>query len=76
MGYYLADCIYSSWATFLKTIQSPQTKPSIFKAQEACQKEVERAFDVLQARFAIVGGPTWFYDKKVAQKHHKMLYDS
>jgi len=45
MGYYLADGIYPSWATFVKTIQQPQgNKRKYFaKAQEACkQNEIVR----------------------------------
>ena len=33
--------------------------------QEACRKDVERAFGVLQSRFAIVAGPTRFWSKDV-----------
>ena len=64
MGYYLADGVYPSWATFVKTIPEPQgNKKKYFAvAQESCRKDVERAFGVLQARFAIVRGPTRFWD--------------
>jgi hypothetical protein len=43
MGYYLADGIYPSWTTFVKTIPKPQgnKKKYFAKAQQACQKDVE-----------------------------------
>ena len=65
MGYYLADGIYPKWATFVKSISAPQgNKRKYFaKAQEAVRKDVERAFGVLQSRFAIVRGPARFWDK-------------
>ena len=64
MGYYLADGIYPSWATFVKTIPHPQgNKRKYFaRAQEAVRKDVERAFGVLPSRFAIVRGPAHFWD--------------
>ncbi|XP_028053850.1 uncharacterized protein LOC114258161 [Camellia sinensis] len=51
MGYYLADCIYPRWATIVKTISQPQgAKRQLFaRMQEACRKDVKRAFGVLQA---------------------------
>ncbi|XP_008668743.1 uncharacterized protein [Zea mays] len=66
MGYYLADGIYPSWATLVKTIPEPQgNKRRYFaKAQEALRKDVERAFGVLQSRFAIVRGPARFWDEE------------
>ncbi|XP_028116650.1 uncharacterized protein LOC114314374 [Camellia sinensis] len=64
MGYYLADGIYLQWATFVKTIPCPQGKKNkhFAEAQEAYRKDVERAFGVLQARFAIVRGPARPWD--------------
>ncbi|XP_028054827.1 uncharacterized protein LOC114259038 [Camellia sinensis] len=49
MGYYLVDGIYPRWATIVKTISQPQgTKRQLFaRMQEACRKDVERAFGVL-----------------------------
>ena len=51
----------------MKTFSNPETKKEIqfAKAQEACRKDIERVFGVLQARFAIVRGPARFWDKKI-----------
>ena len=66
MGYYLVDAIYPNWSTFVKTIPCPQglKKKHFAKAQESARKDVERAFGVLQARFAIVRGPARFWDEE------------
>uniref|UniRef100_A0A2N9IKV7 DDE Tnp4 domain-containing protein n=1 Tax=Fagus sylvatica TaxID=28930 RepID=A0A2N9IKV7_FAGSY len=64
MGYYLADGIYPSWATFVKTIPVPQgNKRQLFAhKQEEVRKDVEHASDMLQARFAIVRKPAHDFD--------------
>ncbi|KAL9458695.1 hypothetical protein AB3S75_007543 [Citrus x aurantiifolia] len=65
MGYYLADGIYPPWSTLVKTIPYPQENKhkNFVKAQESARKDVERAFEVFQARFAIVRGPACFWDR-------------
>ncbi|KAK1648358.1 hypothetical protein QYE76_066163 [Lolium multiflorum] len=70
MGYYLTDGIYPNYATLVKSIKEKKDraltrKEACFtKNQEACRKDIERAFGVLQARFAIVRGPARFWDKE------------
>ncbi|XP_024013385.1 uncharacterized protein LOC112087748 [Eutrema salsugineum] len=58
-AYYLPDGIYPKWETFVQSIPLPQDpKTRCFaKHQESVRKDVERAFGVLQARFAIVKNP-------------------
>ena len=67
MGYYLADGIYPRWPVFLKTISCPIGERRVLFAakQESARKDVERAFGVLQSRWAIVKGPTRFWYKEV-----------
>ncbi|KAL2461631.1 putative harbinger transposase-derived nuclease [Abeliophyllum distichum] len=66
-GYYLADSIYPKWSTLVQTIHDPRGPKKKYFAmkQESCRKDVERAFGVLQSRFAIVAGPTRFWKKRV-----------
>ncbi|XP_024004051.1 uncharacterized protein LOC112081528 [Eutrema salsugineum] len=65
LAYYLTDGIYPKWATFIQSIPIPQDpKACLFaKKQEAARKDVERAFGVLQSRFAIIKNPALFWDK-------------
>ncbi|XP_052620676.1 uncharacterized protein LOC111919209 isoform X2 [Lactuca sativa] len=55
----LQDGIYPEWATMVKSFPHPADPKRIkFKEmQEAARKDVERAFGVLQSRWAIVRGP-------------------
>ncbi|KAK1663425.1 hypothetical protein QYE76_051584 [Lolium multiflorum] len=56
-GYYLADGIYLTYATFVKTFPSPSNEMETYFAtcqEAAARKAVERAFGVLQQRFVIV----------------------
>ena len=65
MRYFLADGIYPKWSTFVKTISAPlkAKKKHFARVQDACRKDVECAFRILQARFSIERGPTRFWDE-------------
>jgi hypothetical protein len=65
-GYFLADGIYPRWQTFVKPIIQPRGKKQtqFHNAQAAARKDVERAFGILQAQFAIVRGPARFWDQE------------
>ncbi|XP_047961393.1 uncharacterized protein LOC125206143 [Salvia hispanica] len=60
IDYYLADEIYPMWHVFMKTIRCAfEVKKKYFESrQELARKDVERAFGVLQNRWAIVRGPS------------------
>ena len=64
MAYYLADGIYPSYPTFVKSIRLPQSEPDklFAKYQEGYQKDIERAFGVLQARFKIIREPARMWE--------------
>ena len=64
MGYYLADGIYPRWPVFVKTIRqtSDEKKAYFAQRQESARKDVERAFGVLQSRWAAIKGPTRLWD--------------
>ncbi|XP_024978949.1 uncharacterized protein LOC112516158 [Cynara cardunculus var. scolymus] len=67
MGYYLADGIYPKWVTLVQSIHDPRgpKKQYFAKKQEACRKDVECAFGVLQSMFAIVAAPAWLWRKEI-----------
>uniref|UniRef100_A0A0D3EFF9 DDE Tnp4 domain-containing protein n=1 Tax=Brassica oleracea var. oleracea TaxID=109376 RepID=A0A0D3EFF9_BRAOL len=66
MAYYLTDGIYPPWATIFQSIPLPQGRKAhkFAEMQESARKDVERAFGVLQSRFAIVRNPALQWDKE------------
>jgi hypothetical protein len=60
MWYYLVDGIYPPWATLISGIpQAQSTKQKYFTIKQSeYRKDVERAFGVLHAKYAIMKGPT------------------
>ena len=67
--YYLVDGIYPKWAAFVQAIRNPRTPETehFTKMQEAYRKDVERAFGILQARFAIIRGPARAWSREKLQ---------
>ncbi|KAH9153643.1 hypothetical protein AeRB84_004144 [Aphanomyces euteiches] len=57
--YYLTDGIYPDWTVFVNSLSAPDTlkKKHFVRMQEACRKDVERAFGVLQGRWHILAKP-------------------
>ncbi|XP_048422760.1 uncharacterized protein LOC103964555 [Pyrus x bretschneideri] len=51
LSYYLTDGIYPSWSTFIKSFSHPNSaKKKLFsQRQESYRKDVERAYEILQA---------------------------
>ncbi|XP_057811622.1 uncharacterized protein LOC131025854 [Salvia miltiorrhiza] len=70
MGYYFTDGIYPQWAAFIKSIPAPQLRKHQMFAQhqKAARKDVERAFGVLQARFAFINRPCIIWDRDIMGK--------
>ncbi|GKA50038.1 ALP1-like protein [Tanacetum coccineum] len=58
-GYYLADGIYPTWSSFVKTFSIARDEKTLrFKrVQESARKDIERAFGVLQGRWGIIRQP-------------------
>lgn len=57
--YCLADGIYPNWALFVKTIRRglPPKEKAFARAPEITRKDIERAFEILMARFHILRRP-------------------
>ena len=63
--YWLGDGIYPRLATFVQAFAKPSTEidKNFSSWQEAARKDIERAFGVLQARWAILARPARHWDK-------------
>ncbi|XP_071729316.1 protein ALP1-like [Rutidosis leptorrhynchoides] len=70
-GYYLGDGIYPDWAMLVKaphnSINEPRKKFKRF--QESARKDIERAFGVLQGRFAMLKTPARSKDFNKIRRH-------
>jgi hypothetical protein len=66
MGYYLADGIYPDWITFVKSVRQPMERKTqhFTTMQESARKDIERAFGVLQARWAVIRGPAYGWNRQ------------
>jgi hypothetical protein len=62
--YLLIDGIYPQWACFVQTIHElkDEKKAHYAKRQEVVPKDIERAFGVLQQRWAIIARPARHWD--------------
>ncbi|XP_071694293.1 protein ALP1-like [Rutidosis leptorrhynchoides] len=55
-GYYLGDGIYPDWVMLVKATHNPidEQRKKFNRFQESARKDIERAFGVLQGRFAML----------------------
>ncbi|XP_071701596.1 uncharacterized protein [Rutidosis leptorrhynchoides] len=70
-GYYLGDGIYPDWAMLVKAPHNPIDQPSkkFKRFQESGRKDIERAFGVLQGRFAMLKTPARSKDFNKIRRH-------
>jgi len=65
--HFLVDGIYPSWAIFVKTIprtsQRNQRDKRHSKKQEACRKDIERAFGILVKKFHMLAHPIRYWSE-------------
>jgi hypothetical protein len=66
MATIFANGIYPRWQIFVKPVHKPKGKKqtNFHAAQAAARKDVERAFEILQAQFAIMREPARFWDQE------------
>jgi hypothetical protein len=64
--YFLVDGIYPGYSIFINSINHPQDEKEKYFAtcQEACRKDIERAFGVLVQQFQILQRPikSWYWE--------------
>ncbi|XP_071713692.1 protein ALP1-like [Rutidosis leptorrhynchoides] len=70
-GYYLGDGIYPDWAMLVKAPHNPIDEPrkKFKRFQESARKDIERAFGVLQGRFAMLKTPARSKDFNKIRRH-------
>ncbi|XP_038696217.1 uncharacterized protein LOC119993248 [Tripterygium wilfordii] len=68
--YYLTDGIYPRYAALMQSIPHPYTPvEQVFaRTHESVRKDVERAFDILQAKWGITKGPIRYYKTSELKK--------
>ncbi|XP_071688913.1 uncharacterized protein [Rutidosis leptorrhynchoides] len=71
IGYYLCDGIYPDWAMLVKAPHNPIDEPrkKFKRFQESTRKDIERAFGVLQGRFAMLKTPARSMDFNKIRRH-------
>ncbi|XP_071695466.1 protein ALP1-like [Rutidosis leptorrhynchoides] len=70
-GYYLGDGIYPDWAMLVKAPHNPidEQRKKFKRFQESARKDIERAFGVLQGRFAMLKTPARCMDFNKIRRH-------
>ncbi|XP_071740654.1 protein ALP1-like [Rutidosis leptorrhynchoides] len=70
-GYYLGDGIYPDWTMLVKAPHNPidEHRKKFKRFQESARKDIERAFGVLQGRFAMLKTPTRSKDFNKIRRH-------
>ncbi|XP_071728565.1 protein ALP1-like [Rutidosis leptorrhynchoides] len=71
-----SDGIYPEWSTIVKSFKSPPTPETakFKKYHESARKDIERAFGVLQGRWAIIKNPCrQFYVERIRRIMHSCV---
>ncbi|KAG2998480.1 hypothetical protein PC128_g25901 [Phytophthora cactorum] len=73
--YLLADGMYPDWPVFVKPMESAHGNKEKYFAgrQEACRKDVQRCFGVLQARWRVIGSPCRLWKGAMSTMMHACI---